>query len=101
MDILVELSPEVYGPYVVFENGQRGLYVQVLRAIFGMLQVALLWYKKFRKDLEEQDLKFNPYDPCVAIQKVKGAQHTILFHVDDLKCSQRKKTVNDEFAKWL
>ena len=30
-----------------------------------------------------------------------GSQHTILFHVDDLKCSHKKKTVNDEFAKWL
>ena len=45
--------------------------------------------------------KFNPYDPCVANQKVKGSQHTILFHVDDLKCSHRKKTVNNDFAKWL
>ena len=32
---------------------------------------------------------------------IKGSQHTILFHVDDLKCSHKKKTVNDEFAKWL
>ena len=32
---------------------------------------------------------------------MKGSQHTILFHVDDLKCSYKKKTVNDDFAKWL
>ena len=61
----------------------------------------LLWYKKFRKDLEKQQLKFNPYDPCVVNQKVKGSQHTILFHVDDLKCTHRKRTVNDDFAKWI
>ena len=24
-----------------------------------------------------------------------------MFHVDDLKCCHRKKTVNDDFAKWL
>ena len=46
VDILVQLSPEVYGPYVVFENGRKVIYVQVLRAIYGMLQAALLWYKK-------------------------------------------------------
>ena len=46
---------------------------------------ALLWYKKFREDLEEQVFKFNPYDPCGANQKVKGSQHMILFHVDGLK----------------
>ena len=33
--------------------------------------------------------------------KVKGSQHTILFHVDELKCSHKKKTVNDDFAQWL
>ena len=75
--------------------------MQALRAIYGMLQAALLWYKKFRKDLEAQGFKFNPYDPCVANWKVKGSQHTILFHVDDLKCSHKKKTVNDDFAQWL
>ena len=102
VDMLVQLCPEVYGPYVVFENGRKLLYVQVLRAIYGMLQAALLWYKKFKNDdLEEQGFKFNPYDPCVANRMIKGSQHTILFHFDDLKCSHKKKTVNDEFAKWL
>ena len=99
--MLVQLCPEVYGPYVVFENGRQLLYVQVLRAIYGMLQAALLWYKKFKNDLEEQGFKFNPYDPCVANRMIKGSQHTMLFHVDDLKCSHKNKTVNDEFAKWL
>ena len=42
VDMLVQLCPEVYGPYVVFENGRKLLYVQVLRAIYGMLQAALL-----------------------------------------------------------
>ena len=54
---------------------------------------ALLWYKKFRKDLEAQGFKFNPYDPCVANWKVKGSQHTILFHVNDLKCSHRSMMI--------
>ena len=101
VDMLVQLFPEVYGPYVVFENGRKLLYVQVLRAIYGLLQAALLWYKKFKYDLEEQGFKFNPYHPCVANRMIKGSQHTILFHVDDLKCSHKKITVNDEFAKWL
>ena len=27
VDMLVQLSPEVYGPYVVFEDGRRVFYV--------------------------------------------------------------------------
>ena len=66
-----------------------------------MLEAALLWYKKFRKELEEVGFKFNPYDPCVSNRKKKGSQHTVLFHVDDLKSSHIDPTVNDEFDAWL
>jgi len=33
LDMLVQSAPEVYGPCVVFENGKKTLYVEVLRAI--------------------------------------------------------------------
>ncbi len=66
-----------------------------------MLEAALLWYKKFRKELEATGFKFNPYDPCVANRQEKGSQHTLLFHVDDLKSSHIDSRVNDELAKWL
>ena len=101
VDMLVQLAPEVYGPFVVFERGQKVIYVQVMRAIYGMLQSALLWYKKFRKDLEGHGFKFNPYDPCVANKRIAGSQQTIRFHVDDLLSSHRKRKVNQDFAKWL
>jgi len=42
VDMLVKLNPELYGPYVVYENKRRVLYVRVLRAIYGMLEAALL-----------------------------------------------------------
>jgi hypothetical protein len=43
VDMLVKLNPELYGPYMVYER----LYGQVMRAIYGMLEAAILWYKKF------------------------------------------------------
>jgi len=101
VDLMVEISPEIYGPYVVYKNGRKVLYVQVIRALYGMLIAALLWYKQFRRDLESIGFKFNPYDPCVANQKVRGRQHTVRFHVDDLMSSHKKAKVNDEFLKWL
>jgi hypothetical protein len=60
-----------------------------------------MWYKTFRKDLEDIRFIFNLYDPCVANKKVQGSQQTILFHVDDLKLSHKMKSVNDRFEKWL
>jgi hypothetical protein len=101
VDLLVKMVPEVYGSFVVLENGKKVLYVQVLQALYGMLVAALLWYNQFRGDLEKIGFEFNPYDPCVANRMVDQKQHTIRFHVDDLMSSHVDKRVNDKFEKWL
>ena len=101
VDLLVALAPDTYGTYVVFENGKKVLYLEVLRALYGMLVASLLWYIKFTKDLKKIGFKFNPYDPCVANRKERGKQHTIKFHVDDLMSSHIDPRVNDEFDVWL
>jgi hypothetical protein len=90
-----------YGPYVVFENGVKTIYVGLIRALYGMLVAALLWYQQFKKDLEKAGFKFNPYDPCIANRKVNGSTHSVKFHVDDLKSSHIDPKVNDQFHKWL
>ena len=101
VSMLIKLDPTLYGPYVVFEKGEKVIYVRVLKAIYGMLQAALLWYQKFRTDLESEGYVFNPYDSCVANKVINGKQHTVVFHVDDLKCSHVDAKVNDNFLKWL
>ena len=95
VNLIVEMASEVYGLFVTFENGKKVLYVQVLRALYGMLVAALLWYKKFKSDLEEQGFEFNPYDACVANKEVNGKQQTVRFHVDDLMSSHVDSKVND------
>jgi len=64
VDLLVKVAPDVYGPFSVFKNGRKVLYLQVLKALYGMLQAALLWYKTFCSDLESIGYEFNPYDSC-------------------------------------
>ena len=100
-DLLVEIAPDVYGGHIVYEKGVKVIYVQVLRALYGMLKAALLWYKKFKKDLEGIGFRFNPYDPCVANRMRNGRQQTIRFHVDDLMSSHVDPRVNDDFYEWL
>jgi hypothetical protein len=72
-----------------------------MRAIYGMLEAVILWYKKFRGELEQKGFKFNPYDSCAMNRTEKGSQHTLLFQVDDLKSSHKDSKVNDQFDKWL
>ena len=101
VDMLVEIDPDSYAEYVTYENGNKVLYVHILRAIYGMLMSGLLFYKKFRKSIEKIGYEVNPYDPCVANKTIRGKQHTISWHVDDLKSSHKDPKVNDEFQAWL
>src|SRR5210317_1663971 len=97
IDILVNKDPGRYEGYVVYENGKCVLYVIVMRALYGMLDAALLWYRRFRKDLEEIGFIFNNYNLCVANKIIDGKQLTIRFHVDDIMSSHVDPTVNDDF----
>ena len=73
----------------------------MLKVIYRMLQAALLWYNKFRQELEKEGFEFNPYDLCVGNQTKNGSQHTIRFHVDDVMSSHINPKVNDDFDEWL
>jgi len=95
--LMVEQAPEAYGPHVVCENGKKVLCVAVLKALCGMLVSSLLWYNKFKKDLEGCGFVFNLYDLCVANKMVNGKQCTIRFHADDLMCSHVDPEVNTKF----
>ena len=101
VDMLLEIDPDQYAPYVMYENGQKVLYVHIIRAIYGMLLSAILFYKKFRKAVEGIGYQINPYDPCVANKQIGDNQHTIMWHVDDLKSSIKDPKVNDKFIVWL
>ena len=54
LDILLNISTEVYGPYVIIDRkGVKQLIVQCQKSIYGTITVSLLYYKKFRKSLED------------------------------------------------
>ena len=59
VSMLVDIAPEIYGPCVVYENGTKTLYTEVLMALHGMLVAALLWHKRFRGNLEKDNFKGN------------------------------------------
>jgi Reverse transcriptase (RNA-dependent DNA polymerase) len=101
VEMLVSLDPELYTPFVTEERNEKILYVELLKALYGTLQAALLFYKKLKKDLEGIGFTINPYDPCVANRIINGKQHTVTWHVDDLKSSHVDPKVNDEFLLWL
>jgi hypothetical protein len=86
-EMLVKLDPKLYRKYVRDENGKSVLYVELLKASYGTLKAALLFWKLLSKKLVSWGFVINPYDWCVANKIIDGKQCTILWHVDDLKIS--------------
>ncbi len=46
------------------------LYVNHQKALYGLMGASLLFYRKFRKELEAIGCNINPYDSCVANKDV-------------------------------
>ena len=59
----------------------------MLKALYALLQSALVFYRKLFKDLQNYGLEMNPYKPCVFNIIKNGNQLTVTFHVDDLRVS--------------
>ena len=100
-ELLVRTDPKIYRKFITMERGQTVLYLELRKALYGMLKSALLFYKKLVKDLESIGFKINPYDACVANRMINGHQQTMVWHVDDLKSSHVDPKVNDEFISWI
>ena len=84
-DLLVKCDPQLYRKYVVTEGGQRVLYVELIKALYGTLRAALLlWHHLFKK-LVDWGFSINPYEWCVTNKLIQGSQCTVLWHIDDLK----------------
>jgi hypothetical protein len=63
------------------------LYVKLIKAIYGCVKSALLWYELFTKSLQGMGFVLNPYDPCIANCIIEGTQCTVAWYVDDNKIS--------------
>jgi nanoRNase/pAp phosphatase (c-di-AMP/oligoRNAs hydrolase) len=85
--LLVNIDPDLYEPYLTKENGKPVIYVKLEKALYGMLQAALLFWRNLSGFLMEHGFELNPYDECVANKSINGTQCTIVWHVDDLKIS--------------
>jgi hypothetical protein len=93
-ELLVKLDPKLYRKYVQIEKGEKVLYVQLKKALYGTLKAALLFWKKLSAKIEESGFVINPYDWCVSNKMINRKQCTIIWHVDDLKISHVDAKVN-------
>ena len=104
VELLVQVEP-MYQPYIMHEGRQPILYTELNKALYGTLQVALLFWQKLSTFLtEKHGFVQNEYDWCVINKIVSGKQCTVAWYVDDIKMSHETLEdllvlLNDEFRK--
>ena len=96
VDIMCEVNE-----YVTVEKGQRVLYLQLLKALYGCVKAALIWYTLFATVLKGMGFVLNPYDKCVANKQIENSQCTIVWYVDDNKISHINPSVVTEILNKL
>ena len=97
VDIMCEVNPE-YKPNVRVENGKKVLYIQILKALYGMIESTLSWYELYTSVLMKMGFELNPYDPCVANKMINGKQATMTWYVDDNMLSHVDEAENEEIV---
>jgi hypothetical protein len=101
-ELMVKVAPKIYCKFItVNAKGKSVLYVQLEKAVYGMMKSALLFYHKLVADLTSLGFKLNPYDPCVANKIINGKQITICWHVHDLFVGHDDPNVDTSFLDWL
>ena len=70
-----------YKKYIIYEGKkkQKVLYLRVLRALYGCIESALLWYNLYSKTLKDMGFEINPYDKCIMNKTINGSQCSIAF----------------------
>jgi hypothetical protein len=101
VELLLEIDPTTYGEYVCMEGNEKVLYVLLLKALYGTIRAARLFWKKLMGKLQEWGFTPNRYDSCVMNKMVNGKQLTVAWHVDDLKVSHVDAKAVDEFLQLL
>ena len=96
--MLLEIDTDLYQKYITIEKGENMMYVKLLKALYGTLKAAqLFWGKLSHILISKWGFTANNYDGCVVNKVVHGSQLTAVWHVDDPKVSHTSQDVVDEF----
>ena len=97
---IAKLDPTIYKKYIWhIKKGKPMLYMQLKKALYGMLQAALLFWKLLLDILIDWGFKINSYNQCIVNKMMSGRQWTILWHVDNLKIFHVDKNVVEDIIK--
>ena len=98
VDMIYEIDP-TYHDKIIWTKDRKTkfLYDWLIKAVYGTLLGAIIFYTKLSKHLTDHGFVQNEYDLCTINKMVNGEQITVQFHVDNLKASHKDHAVLDDF----
>ena len=60
--LMKKIDTNKYEKYKVMEKGKPVIYVRLLKALYGTLKSALLFWENLSETFQEWGFKINPYD---------------------------------------
>ena len=60
VDLLLKIDPEMYGPYVVYEGKEKVMYLELLKALYGTLRAARLFWENLSGKLRGWGFRTEP-----------------------------------------
>ena len=84
VDKLLDIDHELYSSYITEEHREKVMYVELLKALYGTLQAARLFWEKLQAKLvKDWGFVLNRYDSCVVNKMVDGKQLLKVSHVEE------------------
>ena len=77
-EMLIKCDPAWYEKYVIYKGGQKVLYVELVKALYGTLHAAWIFWYCLTLKLLEWGFKIDPYDWCVMNKQIKALSHGML-----------------------
>ena len=66
-------------------KGKPILHARIKKALYGLPNRALLFYRELVEDHEAYGFRINPHDLCVTSKTINDKNMTVAWHVDELK----------------
>ena len=88
--------------YITYKGRQLVLYTELDKALYGTLQMVLLFWQKLSTFLtEKHGFVRNEYDWCVINKIVSRKQCTVAWYVDNIKMSHETQQVLEDLLALL
>ena len=91
VDIVCKIDPSYHDKIIWNKDCKKKfLYGRLIKAVYGTLLGAIIFYNKLSKHLTDHEFIQNEYNMCTFIKMVNGEQIPVQFPVDDLKVSHKE-----------